>query len=165
MQGYNMKFGRSSIMELPLAINPTGCARSEPLLRTHFRSTRAHALRTASSSQSSPSTGRHAARRQASSTNTLSDDVTSLYTKQFVHSKASQYRKLKTEWRNNVFLGRSNIQGLGLFANRDLEPHSMVIEYIGHIIRNEVANKRERIYENAVRQFGFVFCVEIIYYF
>lgn len=37
MQGYNMRYGRSPIMELPLAINPTGCARSEPLLRTHFK--------------------------------------------------------------------------------------------------------------------------------
>lgn len=37
MQGYNRRYGRSPIMELPLAINPSGCARSEPLLRTHFK--------------------------------------------------------------------------------------------------------------------------------
>ena len=37
MQGYNMRYGRSPVMELPLAINPSGCARSEPLLRTHFK--------------------------------------------------------------------------------------------------------------------------------
>lgn len=40
MQGYNMRYGPSPIMELPLAVNPTGSARSEPLLRTHFRSAR-----------------------------------------------------------------------------------------------------------------------------
>lgn len=40
MQGYNMRYGPSAIMELPLAVNPTGSARSEPLLRTHFRSAR-----------------------------------------------------------------------------------------------------------------------------
>ena len=40
MQGYNMRYGPSPIMELPLAVNPTGSARSEPLLRTHFRSGR-----------------------------------------------------------------------------------------------------------------------------
>ena len=32
------------------------------------------------------------------------------YTKQFVSSKSQQYRKLKTDWRNNVYLRRSNIQ-------------------------------------------------------
>ncbi len=37
MQGYNMRYGRSPNMELPLAINPSGCARSEPHLRTHFK--------------------------------------------------------------------------------------------------------------------------------
>ena len=40
MQGYNMRYGPSPIMELPLAVNPTGSARSEPLLKTHFRSAR-----------------------------------------------------------------------------------------------------------------------------
>lgn len=32
------------------------------------------------------------------------------YLKQFVHSKSQQYRKLKNEWKNYVFLGRSRIQ-------------------------------------------------------
>ena len=72
--------------------------------------------------------------------------------KQFVHSKSQQYRKLKTEWHNNVYLGRSRIQGLGLFAARDLEKHTMVIEYIGELIRNEVAEKREKEYEDQVRE-------------
>lgn len=36
----------------------------------------------------------------------------SLYTKQFVYSKGAQYRKLKSEWKSNVYLGRSNIQVL-----------------------------------------------------
>lgn len=34
----------------------------------------------------------------------------SVYTKQFAHSKTQQYRKLKSEWRSNVLLGRSGIQ-------------------------------------------------------
>jgi SET domain-containing protein len=42
-------------------------------------------------------------------------------------------------------------QGLGLFAGRDLEKHTMVIEYIGELIRNEVANKREKLYEQQNR--------------
>jgi len=40
---------------------------------------------------------------------------------------------------------------LGLFAGRDLEKHTMVIEYIGELIRNEVANKREKLYEQQNR--------------
>lgn len=43
------------------------------------------------------------------------------------------------------------IQGLGLFAGRDLEKHTMVIEYIGELIRNEVANHREKLYEQQNR--------------
>lgn len=77
-------------------------------------------------------------------------DINSPYLKQFVHSKSAQYRRLKAEWRNNVFLRRSNVQGLGLFASRELEKHTMVIEYIGELIRNEVAEKRERLYEKTV---------------
>lgn len=144
MQGYNMRYGPSPIMELPLAVNPTGSARSEPLLRTHFRSARARALRSATSSGPALSPAASVGAGNA-------DESSSLYLKQFVYSKAAQYRKLKTEWKSNVFLGRSNIQGLGLFANKDMEGGSMVIEYIGSIIRNEVANRREQIYEKQNR--------------
>ena len=42
------------------------------------------------------------------------------------------------------------VQGLGLFVARDLEKHTMVIEYIGDLIRNEVANNREKEYDNQV---------------
>ena len=57
------------------------------------------------------------------------------YSKNFVQSKASQYRKMKQEWRQNVVLARSRIQGLGLYAARDLEKGQMIIEYIGEVIR------------------------------
>lgn len=40
------------------------------------------------------------------------------------------------------------LQGLGLYAARDIEKHTMVIEYIGTIIRNEVANRKEKLYES-----------------
>ena len=62
---------------------------------------RARALRSTTSSSSAPS--------PAASASGASEDA-SLYTKQFVYSKASQYRKLKSEWKSNVHLGRSNIQ-------------------------------------------------------
>ncbi|XP_065838585.1 histone-lysine N-methyltransferase trr-like [Oscarella lobularis] len=66
-------------------------------------------------------------------------------------TKAQQYRRLKQEWPTNVVLGRSLIEGLGLFSKRDIEKHTMVIEYKGLIIRNEVANRREKIYDDQRR--------------
>ena len=42
------------------------------------------------------------------------------------------------------------MQGLGLYAARDIEKCTMVIEYIGTIIRSEVANRKERLYEAQV---------------
>lgn len=47
-------------------------------------------------------------------------------------------------------ISRSKIQGLGLYAARDLEKHTMVIEYIGEIIRTELAECREKQYEAKV---------------
>lgn len=85
---------------------------------------------------------------------TFTGETNTPYSKQFVHSKSSQYRRLKTEWKNNVYLARSRIQGLGLYAAKDIEKHTMVIEYIGTIIRNEVANRREKIYEEQVGALG-----------
>ncbi|XP_055953683.1 histone-lysine N-methyltransferase 2C-like isoform X4 [Argiope bruennichi] len=134
LNDYNFRYGRSPFLELPLAINPTGCARSEPKLRTHFK--RPHTLHTCNTSRPisyhSPFAGM---------------EVSSPYIKQFVHSKSSQYRKMKTEWRNNVYLARSRIQGLGLYAARDLEKHTMVIEYIGQLIRNEISERNEAVYD------------------
>ena len=49
-----------------------------------------------------------------------------------------------------MYLARSRIQGLGLYAARDIEKHTMVIEYIGLLIRNEIAERNERIYEAQV---------------
>jgi len=34
---YNFKYGRNPMLELPLAVNPSGSARSEPKLRTHVK--------------------------------------------------------------------------------------------------------------------------------
>ncbi|KAG8002686.1 Histone-lysine N-methyltransferase 2D [Nibea albiflora] len=128
---YLFRYGRHPLMELPLMINPTGCARSEPKVPTQCK--RPHTLNSTSVSKAYQST--------------FTGELNTPYSKQFVHSKSSQYRRLKTEWKNNVYLARSRIQGLGLYAAKDLEKHTMVIEYIGTVIRNEVANRREKIYE------------------
>lgn len=52
----------------------------------------------------------------------------------------SQYQKMKKEWRNTVYLARSKIQGLGLYASRDIEMNAMIIEYKGEVIRSEVGS-------------------------
>ncbi|XP_048376953.2 histone-lysine N-methyltransferase 2C isoform X13 [Stegostoma tigrinum] len=134
-ENYTFRYGRNPLMELPLAINPSGSARSEPKMSSHVKRfvLRPHTLNSTSTSKSFQST--------------VTGELNAPYSKQFVHSKSSQYRKMKTEWKINVYLARSRIQGLGLYAARDIEKHTMVIEYIGTIIRNEVANRREKLYE------------------
>lgn len=136
---YRFKYGRNPLLELPLAINPTGSARTEARLRNQLPWKRPHTQRTGSS-----------ARTTFVPTATVAGEVACPYSKQFVHSKSSQYKKMKQEWRNNVYLARSKIQGLGLYAARDLEKHTMVIEYIGEIIRTELAETREKQYEARV---------------
>lgn len=89
---YHFKYGRNPLLELPLAINPSGSARSEPKLRTHFK--RPHTQRTGASRTSLPSSV------------LSSSEAACPYSKQFVHSKSSQYKKMKQEWRNNVYLAR-----------------------------------------------------------
>ena len=138
---YRFKYGRNPLLELPLAINPSGCARTEGRLRSQLTWKRPHTQRTASSS---------ARASYAPASSNSSGELTCPYSKQFVHSKSSQYKKMKQDWRNNVFLARSKIQGLGLYAARDLEKHTMVIEYIGEIIRTELAETREKQYEARV---------------
>lgn len=41
---------------------------------------------------------------------TVTGELNAPYSKQFVHSKSSQYRRMKTEWKSSVYLARSRIQ-------------------------------------------------------
>ncbi|KAJ8337048.1 hypothetical protein SKAU_G00382680 [Synaphobranchus kaupii] len=138
-ENYTFRYGRNPLMELPLAVNPTGSARSQPKTRSPVKRfvLRPRTL-TSSGSTRSPQ-------------NASGGELGTPYSKQFVHSKSSQYRRLKSEWKTNVFLARSRIQGLGLYAARDIEKYTMVIEYIGTVIRNEVANRKEKMYESQNR--------------
>lgn len=141
LHDYRFKYGRNPLLELPLAINPSGAARTEPRQRSNMPWKKPHTQRTGSSSQ----------RPAFVAATSAAGEVACPYSKQFVHSKSSQYKKMKLEWRNNVFLARSKIQGLGLYAARDLEKHTMVIEYIGEVIRGELSELREKQYEAKVR--------------
>ncbi|XP_067626890.1 histone-lysine N-methyltransferase trr isoform X2 [Eurosta solidaginis] len=138
LTNYRFKYGRNPLLELPLAINPTGSARTEPKQRHIVAWRKPHTQRTGSSANQ---------RIVNSTTSTIAGEIACPYSKQFVHSKSSQYKKMKQEWRNNVYLARSKIQGLGLYAARDIEKHTMIIEYIGEVIRTEVSEIREKQYE------------------
>ncbi|CAH8845637.1 unnamed protein product [Trichobilharzia szidati] len=149
LRDYVFNFGRLELIsEMPLAINPSGCARSEPKMQTYLK--RLHD----SGEFSSPSSHRTGIlpgvrRLPHSGFCGLSyNNMDSTVSKQYQSNRFQQYRKLKSEAQSNVILGRSRIQGLGLFAARDLEPQTMVIEYIGELIRLEVANRREKQYED-----------------
>jgi len=121
-----------------------GCARSEPKLRTHVK--RIHNF------QRTPGAKKDLDRAAKEMVPFLVGlETTGPYSKNFVQSKASQYRKMKQEWRQNVVLARSKIQGLGLYAARDLERGQMIIEYIGEVIRSNLTDIREKHYEDQNR--------------
>ncbi|KAK1884965.1 Histone-lysine N-methyltransferase 2C [Dissostichus eleginoides] len=139
---YTFRYGRNPLMEWPLAFNPTGSARSEP-----------KAIQT-----KRPTLLTSVAPRCQGSVGSIVGPVPGVLSlspgellvggaHQGRHSKASQYRRMTSEWKTNVYLARSRIQGLGLYAARDMEKCTMMIEYIGTIIRSEVANRKERLYE------------------
>ncbi|XP_076829212.1 histone-lysine N-methyltransferase 2C isoform X14 [Brachyhypopomus gauderio] len=129
---YRFRYGRNLMLELPLSINPSGSARSE--FRSFPQSQRSKVL----SVWNQPS---------CVIQNSAAAEGGPSHSKHFVHSKSSQYRRLTGEWKSNVYLAHSRIQGLGLFAARDLEKQTMVIEYLGDILRNEVALRKELHYK------------------
>lgn len=104
LSAYKFKYGRNPLLELPLAINPSGAARTEPRLRLsqmHWK--RPHTQRTTGSTVR-PLFGPSPI--STLSTSSSLGEMSCPYSKQFVHSKSSQYKKMKQEWRNNVYLAR-----------------------------------------------------------
>lgn len=141
---YRFKYGRNPLIELPLAINPSGSARTEPKPTQLVSWRKPHTQRSATPADSAAAAAAKAADAGGGGA------AGAPYTKQFVHSKSSQYKKMKQEWRNNLFMARSKIQGLGLYAAKDMEKDTMVIEYIGEVIRSELSELREKQYEAKV---------------
>ncbi|VDO98378.1 unnamed protein product [Soboliphyme baturini] len=138
---YDFKNGRAPLMDLPLAVNPSCCARCEPRFRTYVK--RSHMLNAHAN---------HSIQSLLALSGLSTDALLCTFGgRQSLASKWSQYRKMKQEWQNNVYLARSKIQGLGLYAKRDIEMSVMIIEYIGEIIRNEVAERREKNYRERNR--------------
>uniref|UniRef100_A0A0N5AVU6 Histone-lysine N-methyltransferase n=1 Tax=Syphacia muris TaxID=451379 RepID=A0A0N5AVU6_9BILA len=165
---YTFKHGGSPLMDLPLAVNPSGCARCEPRFRTLIKNKNKplHKSPTATfrrlktdTETTRESRTRGGRGNSLESGNQLSwftgiatDYSASPYSRfepgQLQNSTIySQYQKMKKEWKNNVYLARSRIQGLGLYASKNIEMNSMIIEYKGELIRSEVSEMREKKYE------------------
>ncbi|XP_029971030.1 histone-lysine N-methyltransferase 2C isoform X3 [Salarias fasciatus] len=133
---YSFRYGRNPLVELPLMFNPAGSARAQP-----------RATGPASSAVIRPHPQAVSSSSARSNQNVAQGEGAAQHAKPpVVHPRSSQYRWMKSEWRANVYLGRSRIQGLGLFAARDIEKQTMVIEYNGTILRNEVAIRKEKSY-------------------
>ncbi|XP_060900714.1 histone-lysine N-methyltransferase 2C isoform X1 [Labrus mixtus] len=138
---YSFRYGRNPLVELPLVFNPAGCARAQPRTSSPYTSLVIRPQPQAVSSSSA-----------RSNQNVAQGEGGAPHSKPpVVHPRSSQYRWMKSEWRANVYLGRSRIQGLGLFAARDMEKQTMVIEYNGTVLRNEVAVSKENIYRSQNR--------------
>ncbi len=150
---YNFKFGRNPLLELPLAVNPTGCARSEPKMSTKVKVKVHNFQRTTAGGGSGGGGSANKLGRMAKENvpMLIGLETSGPYSKNFIQSKSSQYRKMKMEWRQNVVLARSKIQGLGLYAARDLNAGQMIIEYIGEVIRSDLTDLREKRYEDQNR--------------
>ncbi|XP_057189086.1 histone-lysine N-methyltransferase 2C isoform X3 [Triplophysa rosa] len=133
---YRFRYGRNPMLMLPLSINPSGSARSELQTFPHYEKVKILSVWSRTS---------HCIQ------NTIMESRSS-HSKHFVHSKSSQYRRLTSEWKSNVYLAHSRIQGLGLFAARDIEKQTMVIEYMGDVLRTEVAMRKELLYKAMNRQ-------------
>ncbi|KAM7400602.1 hypothetical protein PAMA_005007 [Pampus argenteus] len=138
---YSFRYGRNPLVELPLIFNAAGSARAQP--KTSSARTLL-VIRPQAQAVSSTSA--------RSNQNVAQGEGGAPHSKPpVVHPRSSQYRWMKSEWRANVYLARSRIQGLGLFAARDIEKQTMVIEYNGTILRNEVAIRKEKVYRSQNR--------------
>uniref|UniRef100_H2Y449 [histone H3]-lysine(4) N-methyltransferase n=1 Tax=Ciona savignyi TaxID=51511 RepID=H2Y449_CIOSA len=119
---YKFRFGRSPVLELPLAVNPTGSARSEPHVK-HNRK-KPHTLISNLISEYYESTG-------------IADAASSIYGKHFVHSKSSQYRRMKLDWR---YINHScNPNCVAEVVNFEKEKKIMIISN-RHILSGEELN-------------------------
>lgn len=59
-----------------------------------------------------------------------------------------------------IRFGKSRIHDWGLFALEPIAPRQMVIEYIGEVVRQQVANERERRYEHSGQFSTYLFRVD-----
>ncbi|OAF69138.1 putative histone-lysine N-methyltransferase set-23 [Intoshia linei] len=153
LNNYKFRYGHFPSVTSIVTINPSGCARCEPGIRSQFFR-RSQPISRSSILRATPRTYNKQAEAESNQLNSpfyLNDGDFAFDMLLLASSKVKKYRDLKLGWRSNVYLRRSKIQGLGLYAAVDLEKFTMIIEYVGEVIRNEVTEKREQIYEKQNR--------------
>ncbi|KAJ8906395.1 hypothetical protein NDN08_002888 [Rhodosorus marinus] len=124
--------------EEPLIENPSGCARTEPYRKVDplMKSSVVEDLPSIEIKDSAHQTWKRGAVRGLRRNAGLHCEVSSLLSK----------LSLKTQ-RKNLRAGKSRIHGLGLYAVESIEAGEYVVEYIGELVRNSVADSRERMYQ------------------
>ena len=100
---YTFKYGSNPLFEIPLYVNPTGAARTEPYNKNRNHHKRNPGVRTSVGSVRTANNPRSAA---TIASLTMTYDPFSSYKKQILHNTSSNYKKLKMEWRSMVFLAR-----------------------------------------------------------
>lgn len=61
-------------------------------------------------------------------------------------SEVQQYRRLADLSRISTYVSKSMIQGMGVRAGRTFQEGEMVIEYVGELVRKQISEHRERMY-------------------
>jgi len=69
------------------------------------------------------------------------------YKTAFLYPNTMLYRQLKLNERTHARIGQSGIEGKGLYALRTFSPGDMVLEYVGEIVGQAVADAREKLYD------------------
>eukprot|EP00038_Savillea_parva_P005317 m.151137 g.151137 ORF g.151137 m.151137 type:complete len:288 (+) comp11695_c0_seq1:1836-2699(+) len=63
-----------------------------------------------------------------------------------VLTESQQYRRLAEVSRSSTYVAKSMIQGMGVRAARPFKEGEMVIEYVGELVRKQISEHRERMY-------------------
>jgi len=113
--------------------NDSGCARSEPYLRSEII-----ASQTGSESTGSGKTKGKLNQKSARPVATISTGL----------GDSMKYRHAKKILNETIRVGHSKIQGWGLFAKRHIPKDDFVIEYQGELIRTALCDKREQYYDS-----------------
>jgi hypothetical protein len=131
--------------EEELPDNPSGCIRCEPYVKRK-QSEKAKYKARAKTASNAVSSLAIVQPQQPSKSNARA--VRQEYRRAIagIPSEIMKFSQLKTRKKRLKF-SRSLIHEWGLFALEPIEPHDMVIEYIGEIIRQQVADFREKRYE------------------
>nr|CAD1831618.1 unnamed protein product [Ananas comosus var. bracteatus] len=78
-----------------------------------------------------------------------------------ISSMAEKYRNMKATFRKRLAFGKSRIHGFGVFAKLAHKAGDMVIEYIGELVRPQIADIREKcIYNSLVGAGTYMFRID-----